>query len=193
MNGYYSQKELRELGLKSFGENVLISKKASIYMPELISIGHDVRIDDFCFLVGNISLGSYIHLPPFVSIHGTGGGSVVMKDFSGLGSYSVVYAASDDYGGDSLVNSLAGSKYEKLIVSNIVIEKHAVAGAHCVLLPNSYLAEGTALGARTVLSTVTEPWSLYLGYPCRKIANRKKECIKIEEQVYKDYYTNLRK
>ena len=36
---FLTNDQLKQLGLKSFGENVLISDKASIYSPHLISIG----------------------------------------------------------------------------------------------------------------------------------------------------------
>lgn len=39
MNSFYSREELKKIGFKSYGENVLISKKASIYSPEKIEIG----------------------------------------------------------------------------------------------------------------------------------------------------------
>ena len=38
MNGYLDTAGIERLGLKSVGENVLISEKACIYMPEKISI-----------------------------------------------------------------------------------------------------------------------------------------------------------
>lgn len=185
MNGYYSEDELKKMGLKSFGKNVLISKKASIYTPHKISIGHDVRIDDFCFLAGNICLGSYIHLAPYVSIHGTGDGSVTMKDFSALSSYTTVYASSDDYSGNSITNPTVDEKFERLISSNIIIEKHAIVGLHSVILPNAYLAEGVALGAMSMLSAKTEPWGIYIGVPCKRIKERLKDCLAMEKEIYK--------
>ena len=54
MNSFYTENELKQIGFKRIGENVLISRKASIYQPELIEIGNNVRIDDFCILSGNI-------------------------------------------------------------------------------------------------------------------------------------------
>ena len=185
MDGYYSEEELKALGLKSVGKNVLISKKASIYTPSRISIGHDVRIDDFCLLTGNITLGNYIHLAPYVSIHGTGGGSVTMKDFSGLSSYTTVYASSDDYSGNSIPNPTVGEKYEKLISSDIVIEKHVIVGLHSVILPNAYLAEGVALGAMSMLGKKTKPWGFYCGIPCQRLSERQKDCLAMEEEIYR--------
>lgn len=52
MNSFYTEAELKELGLKSFGKSVLLSKKVSIYGAKNISIGNNVRIDDFCILSG---------------------------------------------------------------------------------------------------------------------------------------------
>ena len=34
MSNYYSEEELKKLGVKAFGDNVKISKKASLYSPE---------------------------------------------------------------------------------------------------------------------------------------------------------------
>ncbi len=50
MDSFYSRDELKKIGLKKYGENVFLSKKASIYNPEKIEIGNNVRIDDFCIL-----------------------------------------------------------------------------------------------------------------------------------------------
>ena len=191
MEGYYSELELREIGFKSCGDKVLISKKASIYGASQISIGHDVRIDDFCFLVGNITIGNYIHLAPYVSIHGTGGGSVVMKDFSALSSYTTVYASSDDYGGDYITNPTVGEEYERIIKSDIIIEKHAIVGLHSVILPNSYLAEGVALGAMALLTGPTDPWGIYVGIPCKRIKERKRGVLKLEQKLMDEIHNKL--
>ncbi|MDZ7925025.1 MAG: hypothetical protein U5M23_13450 [Marinagarivorans sp.] len=45
--GFYTQDELTYIGFKSLGDNVKLSKKASVYEPEKISIGSNSRIDDF--------------------------------------------------------------------------------------------------------------------------------------------------
>lgn len=183
MDGYYSEEELKALGLKSVGKNVLISKKACIYTPSKISIGHDVRIDDFCLLTGNITLGNYIHLAPYVSIHGTGGGSVTMVGFSALSSYTTVYASSDDYSGGYIANSTVDEKYEKIDRSDIVIEKHATVGLNCVILPHAYLAEGVALGAMSLLAKKTEPWGIYYGIPCKRMKERLKGCLEMGNEI----------
>lgn len=76
---FYTEDELKELGFKSCGENVKISRKTSIYGAENISIGNSVRIDDYCVLSGNISLGDYIHLAVYVALFG-GKTGIEMQD-----------------------------------------------------------------------------------------------------------------
>ena len=112
MSSFYNQYELEQLGLKSFGQNVKISKKCSIYAPEKISIGSNVRIDDFCCLVGGekgIEIGSYVHLAFFCIVLGNGG--VILKDFSGLSSRVTIYSATDDYSGIGLTNPTVPKEY----------------------------------------------------------------------------------
>lgn len=65
MTSFYTEKELPSLGLKKYGRNVKISRHASIYGAQNISIGDNVRIDDFCILSGHIELGSYIHIAAY--------------------------------------------------------------------------------------------------------------------------------
>lgn len=78
---FYSEEELKEIGLKSYGKNVLISRNATIYGADKISIGDNVRIDDFCILSGNISLGSYIHIAAYCGLFG-GDAGIIMEDFT---------------------------------------------------------------------------------------------------------------
>ena len=86
MNSFYTEEELTTLGLKSFGENVLISKKTSIYGASNISIGNNVRIDDFCILSGEIDFGNHIHISAGVYLYG-GNIGIEIQDFSGISSH----------------------------------------------------------------------------------------------------------
>lgn len=47
---FYSREQLEKIEFKSLGKNVLISDKTSIYSPENISIGNNLRIDDLSIL-----------------------------------------------------------------------------------------------------------------------------------------------
>jgi galactoside O-acetyltransferase len=85
MDSFLGREELDLLGFAAVGEDVLISRKTSIYAPERIRIGDHVRIDDFVFLSGDITLCNHIHIAPFcMLIGGSGGAGIVMRDYSGL-------------------------------------------------------------------------------------------------------------
>ena len=101
MTSFLSNEELMKIGFKSLGKDVLISRKASIYGAKNISIGSHVRIDDFCILSGNITIGDYIHVAAGCYLFG-GKSGIEMKDFSALSSRSAVYADTDDYSGNAL-------------------------------------------------------------------------------------------
>ena len=104
-DGFYTPEELRELGVKEYGDNVKISRKASLYMPGKMRFGHDIRVDDFCVLVGDISVGSYVHICTSTGLHASEG-SICLEDFSNISSRVAIYAASDDYSGASMTNSV---------------------------------------------------------------------------------------
>ncbi len=70
MESFYSEQELKSLGFKSVGEDVRISRKASFYGTKDISIGDNVRIDDFCILSGEITLHSHIHISAYCALYG---------------------------------------------------------------------------------------------------------------------------
>ena len=76
MDSFYSDEELKQIGFKKYGTDVKISRKASIYRPEEIELGDHVRIDDFCFLLGKIKIGSYVHIAPYTNMVGGDAGGL---------------------------------------------------------------------------------------------------------------------
>ena len=80
-SGFYTRDELEDFGFSRIGNNVLISRKASIYGAKNMKIGSNVRIDDFCLLVGSIFLGDYIHIAAYTGLHASMG-SIVIESFS---------------------------------------------------------------------------------------------------------------
>lgn len=184
MNGYLSREEVLALGFASVGENVQISNKACFYGAAKMRIGSHVRIDDFCILIGNISLGDYIHIAQYSAIHASAG-SFFMSDFSTLSSRVAVYAASDDYSGEYMTNSVVPSEFTHTLVADITVGKHVVVGTGSTLLPGAVLPDGVAVGAMSLVKSALQPWTIYAGIPCRKLAERKKNCIKMALTLFK--------
>ena len=170
MNSFYSPEELNELGLKSFGQNVLISKKCSIYSAENITIGNHVRIDDFCILSGNIELGSFIHISAYTALYGRFG--IKMDDYSGLSPRCTVFSASDDFSGNFLIGPLVDSKLTNITGGPVLIGKYVQIGTGSILLPNIIIKEGVAVGAMSLINNTLEAWGIYYGIPARRMKER---------------------
>jgi len=185
MSSFYSREELERIGFKSVGENVLLSRKSSIYGPNDIIVGDNVRIDDFCILSGKITIGSYVHIAAYVALYaGTAG--IEMYNFSGISSKSIVYAITDDYSGLYMTNPTISSKFRAVQGAKVVIKKHAVIGANCTVLPGVTIEEGSAFGAMSLINKDSTPWSLNAGCPFRKIKDRHKNIMLLEKEFMKE-------
>ena len=130
MNSFYTQEELDKIGFKTIGKNVLISRKVSIYSASQISIGNNVRIDDFCILSGRISIGNYIHIAAYSALYG-GDYGIDIHDFSNISSKNSIYALSDDYSGATMTNPMIPDRYKKIYGEKVVIKKHVIIGSLC--------------------------------------------------------------
>lgn len=181
MISFYSEDELKELGLKSFGENVKISRHACFYGIENISVGDNVRIDDFCILSGNISLGSNIHIAAYTALYG-GEKGIFIDDFANLSSRVTVYSISDDYSGETMTNPMIPDEYKKIKSETVYIEKHVIIGSTTVVLPGVRLKEGSAFGSLSFVNRDSEPWSINAGIPFKKIKNRSKKLLSLEKR-----------
>jgi len=185
MSSYYSEIELQALGLKSIGKNVQISRLTCFYSPDNISIGDEVRIDDFCILSGRIEIGCFVHIAPYCGLYGNYG--IVMKDFSGLSSRVSIYSGSDDYSGNYLTNPTVPEKYKNIHSGEVILEKHAIIGASSVILPNVKIGEGTAVGSLSLVIKDLEPWKIYGGIPCKLIRDRNRGILDLEKVLNKEH------
>lgn len=182
MNTFYSEEELAGLGLKAYGKNIFIGRNAILYNPEKLTLGHDVRIDDFTVISGTVTLHNYIHISHFCGLYG-GDEGIEMMDFSGLSSKVNIYAVSDDYSGESMTNPMVPVEYKKTMISaKVLLEKHSIIGNNAAVLPGVTISEGCSVGSMSLCSKSTEPWSVYVGIPARKIKDRKKEILELEKR-----------
>lgn len=178
---FYTKKELTELGLKKIGENVKISKLASIHDAELIEIDDYSRIDDFCVLSGKIIIGKNVHIAVFNNIAG-GTEGIVFKDFSGLAYGCHVFTQSDDYSGKSLTNPTVPAEFKIEKKSAIEIGKHVIVGTSSLIFPGVKLSEGTSVGAMAMVTKSTKAWKVYAGIPAKPITERKKDLLLLEKE-----------
>ncbi len=175
--GFLSNEQLDKLGLKQYGNNVLISDKASIYSPHLISIGSNVRIDDFCILSGNITLGNFIHISAYSALYGKYG--IEIQDFSGISPRCTIFSASDDFSGEYMISPMVPDNVTNITGGLVKLERFSQIGCNTVILPNLTLAEGSAVGAMSLIKYDTSPWSIYAGSPAKYIKPRQKGILNL--------------
>lgn len=174
---FYNEEELLEIGFKSVGQNVLISKKASFYLPEKISIGNNVRIDDFCILSGLITIKNNIHIAAYCALYGSGG--IIMEDNSGLSPRCTLLSATDDFSGEYLVGACVDDKYRHLIMGAITLGKYSQIGSGTTILPNVEIGEGVAVGAMSLVNKNLPEWSICFGTPAKKHKDRRKDLLQL--------------
>lgn len=175
---FLNSEELNKVGLKSFGNNVMISRNARLNNPGNITIGNNVRIDDFCILsAGNnpFVLEDYIHISAGVIIYGQYG--FHMKSFTNISVGSKIFTQSDSFSGDVMVGPMVPIQYRGVYGFPLVIEKHTVIGTGTTILPGCTIGEGVAVGANSLLKGEYKPWSIYAGSPARFLKERSKKLL----------------
>lgn len=181
MDSFYTQEELKKIGFKEIGEEVLISRKASIYSPEKIKIGNHVRIDDFCILSGNIVIGNYVHIAAYVALYGKFG--IKIGDFCGCSARTTIYSATDDFSGEYMISPMVPDELTNVTGGEVILENYVQIGANTVVMPNITIAEGTTIGAMSFVKRNTDSWKIYAGIPCKEIKERSKEIINLSKKI----------
>lgn len=175
-SSFYSEEELKEIGFKSYGSNLKISRFARFYSPQNISIGDNVRIDDFCILSGVISLGNNIHISAYVALYGAKG--IVLEDNTGISPKSVVYSAMDDFSGDFLIGPIHPDYTTNVTGGPVIIRRFVQIGCSSVVFPSLEIGEGAVVGACSLVLHDLEPWTVCYGIPATKHKERRKGLLK---------------
>ena len=178
---FLERRALEQMGFAHLGRNVKISDKASIHDAERIEVGDHSRIDDFCVISGKVTIGRNVHVAVLCNVAG-GEEGVVFEDFSGLAYGSHVFTQRDDYGGTTLTNPTVPDRFKRETKKPVVIGRHAIVGAASLVFPGVVLAEGTSVGAHSVVTKSTEAWSVYFGIPAKRVKARKKDMLALEAE-----------
>lgn len=180
--GYYNEFELRKMGFKSIGSNVLIAKNNTIIGLENIQIGSNVRIDGYCSFIapsqGSLILGSNIHIGGYCFLSAHSG--IKIDDLSTLSQGVKIYTRNDDYSGQFLTNPTVPEIYRGISSGPVHLSGHAVIGSSSIILPNITLGLGVSVGAQSLVKNNLECWGVYAGSPAKKIKERSKNLLTLE-------------
>lgn len=173
--------QLSRLGLKKYGENIMISEKCSIIGAENISIGSNVRIDDFAILSAGteITIGSYVHIGCYTSLIGKG--RIILENFVTISGKISMYSSTDDYIGMAMTGPVVPEEFRRVTNGDIIIKKHTIIGCGTVILPNVVLGEGCSIGALSLVKEDCGAYTLYSGNPLRKLGPKFKKFLEFEK------------
>jgi len=177
-----SQKELIQVGFLSIGENVKVSDRASFYNASKISLGDNVRIDDFCVLSagsGGIKIGDYVHIAVYSSL--IGAGEITISDFCNISSRVSIYSSNDDYSGATMTNPTLPDQYTGVTHAPVFLDKHVIVGSGSIILPSVTLEKGVAIGALSLVTKNCDAFGIYAGNPIRRIKDRQCDLLELEK------------
>jgi len=161
---------------KKIGIDVRVDDMARITRPDLIELGNHISIDMCTYISVSAKIGNWIHIAPQVSIIGGADSLLIMEDFSAIATGSRIVCASDDFK-KGFTCPFIPIEYRNVINEPIILRRFAVVGVNCVVLPGVEMAEGSVLGANSLLLNDTEPWTIYVGSPAKPIGIRDKKLL----------------
>jgi galactoside O-acetyltransferase len=175
---------MSELNFKHIGRNVTISPKASIYRPEMIEIGDNVRIDDFCILSagdGGISIGDNVHIAPYCSL--VGKGRIVLEKRSQFAQRVYLMSSSDDFSGSYLVGPCVPEAFRNVKHGDITIGRDSVIGCNAVIFPGVTVGANSAIGAMSLVNRDVPEDVIYAGIPAKYIKDRFKRNYEVDDAI----------
>ncbi len=154
------------------GNDFFIDDDVVIKHKDLAIFGNHVAIDKGFYCTTSIEVGDYVHIAPYAVIIGGRDASLVMGHFSGIASGSKIVCGGDDFSSGALMNPQVPVKYREPKITQVVFEAFSCVGVNSTVMPGITLAEGSVVGANSVLTKNTQPWTIYVGSPARPVATR---------------------
>ena len=160
--------ELKKLNFKKIGNGIKISRNVTIIGEENISLGSNVRIDDYTIISakeGYLKVGDNVHVGG-LSYLGCAGG-LEIEDEVHVSQGVKFYTKINDYGAYNGDN-------DKFFLKKIKIEKKVIIGSNSVILGSIIVGQGCTIGALSFVKKDLKKWSVYGGNPIKFIKIRKR-------------------
>jgi len=162
--------------LKKQGIDLFIDDTAVIKRPHILSVGDHVAIDVGVYLSTETELGDYVHIAPYTVVIGGEGAKLIMGHFSGISAGCKIICGSDDFT-EGLMNPQVPLEYKSVKFTTVTLEDFTCVGVNSVVMPGVTMAIGSVVGAGSVLTKDTEPWTIYVGTPAKPVKLRDKTKI----------------
>ncbi len=169
--------------LKVIGEDVFLDSDVVIKQDNTIEGSH-VAIDKGFYCTTNISIGSYVHIGPYVTIIGGKESNFVAKGFNNIMAGARVVCGSDRFDDTGLFGAMIPKEFKGTqIIKPVIMEEFSNIGTNAMVMAGSRLRKGVLLTAGSLLIGDTEEWGVYKGNPA--ILVKKIDGTKIIEMAKK--------
>ncbi len=182
--GYLLSAELAALGVRSVGTDVQVHSTRLIVGLENLSIGNHVRIDAFCSLIagdGRIAIGNHVHIAGYGFLSGAEG--IEVSDFAGISRGVGIYTRNEDYSGRGLTNPTMPAEFLRIEKGPVTLGRHVLIGSGSIILPGVGIAEGTAVGALSLVKSSLDAWGIYAGVPVKRLRDRSQTLLGLAHQL----------
>ncbi len=176
--GFLLRRFYYSLVFERIGSDVLIDIGVVFSAPQNINCGNRVWFDTYSMIntpINKIIIGNQVHIGPYSYLGGKK--KITLKNFTAITSGSKVFSGSTNIPlkKNLILNPMIIKKtYEKYGLNDgeVVFEENAVVLANCTVSPGVVLGKGSILLPNSFLNKSTEPYSINIGTPAKKIAVR---------------------
>lgn len=165
------------------GEGVVFYPLCKIVRACNTQVDDYTRICDYTFIDAGKSLiiGKHCMITWHVVIEG--GGETKLGDRCFIGPSTKLLTSTYEFDG-AYAAEFINQECRAFRRDNIILEDDVYIGANCVIMPGVHIAEGTVIGANSVVTKdITEPWSVYVGTPCKKVRDRVRPSEEIRKKL----------
>lgn len=175
--------------LKFCGEGVRLYPLCKMIRAQNAELDNHCQIFDYVFIDAGKSLkiGKYSTLTWNVLIEGGASTKIADRVFIGPGTkiLTSTYKINGFYTVEHLPENCQETDY-----GDIEIEDDAYIGANCTIMPGVKIGEGAVAGVNSLVKNDLEPWTIYVGTPCKPIGKREKPTIERQTALKKVDWSN---
>lgn len=180
--------------VKYLGKGVRLYPLCKMIHPQTAELDDNCQIMDYVFIDSgeNLKIGKYSTITWQCVIEGGARTFIGDRVFIGPGSkiLTSTYELNGFYSIEHLPEGAGKIKY-----GNIKIENDAYIGANCTVLPGIHIGEGAVVGANALVNKDLEPWTIYVGTPCKPIGMREKPTVErsklIDSLDWSKHFSNV--
>ena len=151
--------------VKIIGENVYLDSDILIKQNNIIEGSH-IAIDKGFYCTTNISIGSYVHIGPYVTIIGGKESNFIAKGFNNIMAGARIVCGSDRFDDTGLFGAMIPKNFKGTqIIKPVIMDEFSNIGTNSIVMAGSRLRKGVLLTAGSLLIGDTEEWGVYKGNP----------------------------